>query len=82
MYAYSKLQSFQELQNLAKNLTVVARQLLIFRATESRLSAGGVGPNAGDQENPQRFIVAEEDVLRSISIAVGRVLRSFKLAVR
>ena len=39
-FAYSKLQSFQELQNLATNLTVVARQLRIFRATESRLSAG------------------------------------------
>ena len=36
-----QLQSFQELQNLAKNVTVVARQLRIFRATESRLSAGG-----------------------------------------
>ena len=33
-------------------------------------SQQGVGPNAGDQEYPQRFIVAEEDVLGSIHITV------------
>ena len=61
---------FSRTSKFGKNVTVVARQLQIFRASEGSPLSRGVGPNAGDQEYPQRFIVAEEDVLGSIHITV------------
>jgi len=67
-HAYSKLQSFQNFK-IWQKISPLPFDNRRFSVHLRFISQKGVGPNAGDR-NPQRFIVAEEDVLRSIHITI------------